>query len=861
MKLGSLLVAISLLVPHVTAIAVDKGARPAARPGGAAAGDPAVSVREHRVGNIRFGVSNWGFIGSQGSNERISCAHRYAYSLEYPKRSGVNYLYQGALWVGAVKGNDTLVSTGADGWYSVFEMFPPPASEGDFIERTTREVLRAEQNTTCPDVYFSYEAISEQDLIAVYTDTLTDAFWVFDDAFDGPHHPLGVSVTQRSYAWSYDYARDFVIVEWTIDNIGPDPLGDVRVGLFIDPDVGHPAMGEIFNDDICGYIGKVPSLVGLPGGDDMNMMWAADNDGDPMGASFQDGKSATGVLGVRLLKTTTNLGPVTFNWWSSSGNRAYDWGPNKRNSDVIYLSGNLGTPEGDKAKYAQMGNGEFDYDQIESALDHQADGWLPPLVDPTMQYDMAGGRDIYMLMSTGQLDLAPGDSVSVTAALVAGPGFHRDPQNFVSYFDGNAPRYFKERLEFSGLIRNARWAGWVYDNPGRDTDGNGYRGQYVAVDGDTLYYTGDGVPDFRGPDAPPSPQLYFHTSPGRIVVRWNGRDVEAARDAFTHVRDFEGYRVYMGSSMELHDFAFLAEREQIDFIRYDYDLIGERWSIGAHALTLDSLKARYDSLSLDQRGYPFHPDSFADTSLAAALWLTTVDPADPTALETHYYAFAPYGDNVQIDDAALYFAVSAGANVVRVIRKPYPFAAPDDTMWRDDGAPFLPYYEYEYAVDELYPGEPVYMAVTCYDFGDPPSGVAPTEGHIYDNYREVWPVAAGFATDSLPLVPGVYPNPYRVMDDYVGQGYERLDDWFPNPEYSRQMVFYNLPETCTVSIWTLDGDLVRELRHVKAPGNPQATFEVWDLINRNQDIITHGLYIYSVESRSGTYVGKLAILR
>jgi hypothetical protein len=33
------------------------------------------------------------------------------------------------------------------------------------------------------------------------------------------------------------------------------------------------------------------------------------------------------------------------------------------------------------------------------------------------------------------------------------------------------------------------------------------------------------------------------------------------------------------------------------------------------------------------------------------------------------------------------------------------------------------------------------------------------------------------------------------------------------------------------------------------------------LINRNNDVITHGLYIYSVDSRFGAHVGKLAIIR
>ena len=83
----------------------------------------------------------------------------------------------------------------------------------------------------------------------------------------------------------------------------------------------------------------------------------------------------------------------------------------------------------------------------------------------------------------------------------------------------------------------------------------------------------------------------------------------------------------------------------------------------------------------------------------------------------------------------------------------------------------------------------------------------------------------------------------------------------PEPERARRITFYNLPDTCTIRIWTLDGDLVRMLRHAETSGSADASFEIWNVITRNGQKVTTGLYIWAVESRFGTDVGKLAVIR
>jgi hypothetical protein len=63
----------------------------------------------------------------------------------------------------------------------------------------------------------------------------------------------------------------------------------------------------------------------------------------------------------------------------------------------------------------------------------------------------------------------------------------------------------------------------------------------------------------------------------------------------------------------------------------------------------------------------------------------------------------------------------------------------------------------------------------------------------------------------------VYPNPYRGDAGYRDLGFEgRLED--DRPDYRvREIHFANLPPKCTISIYSLDGDLIRELEHDMDP--------------------------------------------
>jgi len=93
----------------------------------------------------------------------------------------------------------------------------------------------------------------------------------------------------------------------------------------------------------------------------------------------------------------------------------------------------------------------------------------------------------------------------------------------------------------------------------------------------------------------------------------------------------------------------------------------------------------------------------------------------------------------------------------------------------------------------------------------------------------------------------VVPNPYLVRNR-----------WEPSADYSK-LQFTHLPEKCTIRIYTLAGDLVQTIEHDGTQSHSGT--EDWDLLNKDKQKVTSGIYIFHVESAVGEKVGKFAIVR
>ncbi len=486
--------------------------------------NPNVQNRVHRAGNLWINMTNWGFFGNYaiwGNDDKMEDPEypgTWAPQCEFPGGSRVQYLYQGSLWVGALVQEEGYeyprTSTGTDGWARprVNEFFPGEGAAGDIIERSTRPNYWNRLGVMVSDT----NAISEQDFIVTHTDTLREQFWVNNDPVDGPHFPLGIKIKRQSYAWSQNFARDFILIDYQVENIASNYLKNVYVGLYIDADVGSETEQPHWHeDDICGFqrYYYFERSNGEPDSVIINMAWIADNDGRPYEVQGGSDFTSPDVTGVRVVRAPNPRLKTSFNWWISNGNPDLDFGPGWQSYadssgygwTVIY-----GTPLGDVRKYQVMSNREFDYDQVyvdqpdyidshpQQFLDDDGNvieeqPWLTP--NATNPQDLANGFDTRYLLSWGPLGvfdhvdesgrriyrLNPGEKFNMTVAYVAAENFH-DFNNPQPEYETINPDLFS----FADLRYNAAWAARVYDNPMVDTDGDGWYGEDVG--NDLLYY-------------------------------------------------------------------------------------------------------------------------------------------------------------------------------------------------------------------------------------------------------------------------------------------------------------------------------------------------------------------------------------
>ncbi|HTK82095.1 MAG TPA: hypothetical protein VL633_07365 [Bacteroidota bacterium] len=101
-----------------------------------------------------------------------------------------------------------------------------------------------------PHVDEDYGAVSDNDLYLSVTDTAT--------SFSEPGHiPMGIKVSQKSYAWRGAFADGILPLYYDFINIGKYTIKDVYVSFFADMDVG-PVNAPSFNSD--DYACYIPDL-------------------------------------------------------------------------------------------------------------------------------------------------------------------------------------------------------------------------------------------------------------------------------------------------------------------------------------------------------------------------------------------------------------------------------------------------------------------------------------------------------------------------------------------------------------------------------------------------------------------------
>ncbi len=821
-------------------------------------------VVPHTTGKLHNSLNNYGqFTDAMYTpNYHDEMTGKYFLGTRYPSQSNHSYTMYGELWIGAIAGRDTLVSTSYGTYYNA-EFTPLPCPQGGFRKRSIEKMSR----------YYSKEAHAEQEYEAVFTDAVEitgDEYWLSEPDYieQRPHKPIGLQITQKSYSWSYDYCDDFIIVEYNIKNISQDYLRNAYIGLRGSPYISNIRSSPYLpydggGDEFVGMLNTAPSAYPCTGFlDTLDLLYTVDNDAYPNESGNYSIQSPRGACGIIILRAPGDSIKPNFNWWVSNwADLSRDWGPRKRGTHgnpFRDMNGYFGTPLGDRNLYYTMSNGEFDYDQITAYVDHSAEGYLPP---PSLAFEVARGDYVDFLISLGPYDLIPGSSLPLAFAVVCGNNVHKEENDFNKYCRPRDPYEFYHKLDFSELTRNAVWASWVYDNPGYDTDGDGYLGKsrvccldsillengtYECTKNREIYYCGDGVTDIRGAAPPPAPEIRLaggadNYMAGYFKIRWNGLYSETTLDPFSSEYDFEGYRVYYSLSPSEDEFVVTTSFDKEDYIRWEWDNDYGDWVNDASPLSIDSLRILY--------GGEFDPFDFTRESPLNF-------PADDGNISSFYFQPQDWNESNLLDTNAIHKVYPT---------QPYPSALNLDTArlyypeeLTEEGN--LKYFEYEYTLRNLLRSQMYYVSVTAFDYGAPGLGLQALETDPTVNMVNAYAQSTAREVESNLDRIIVYPNPYRIDGNYRADGFEGRGR--PDlPDFRvRALHFINLPHRCTIRIFTIDGDLVRTIEHDYPIDDPNAAHDSWDLITRNTQAPVSGIYYYSVESEYGNEVGKFVLI-
>jgi hypothetical protein len=436
------------------------------------------------AGNVGMTITNFGTYG-----------HGFALwpsqpSAEYPLGSGIEHIFDGGLWIGAFLANDSLgsgrvgplVTTGAVDASSV-------SARGGGFEYTNAPGSVVEERSSLLDSrYYSPNAVSHQDFIMDYTDTNTT---LSNGEAIEDHKPLGVTIHQESYVWNYPFADFFVIMNYTIKNVGTKYLDSVYVGLWTDAVVRNtkitsPRGSSFFNKGGDGY------------SDSMKIAYEFDATGD---IGYTDSYIGAQFLGSTpspqgyILNETDTIPPVGYVSWQY------------KNTD----NPSFFAPQNDIDRYKKM-TGFFDL----GGSKRYGRG-----VNPA---ELKTPSNRSMLITNGAFkSIAPGDSVNVVFAFVFAKKSGTDP----------AANDTEEQKK--NLYSNAEWALRAYY--GEDKNRNGVLDAGEDLDGDGK------ITRYILPSPPVSPVVKVIPESNKATIYWNNRS-EASVDPISAKKDFEGYRIY-----------------------------------------------------------------------------------------------------------------------------------------------------------------------------------------------------------------------------------------------------------------------------------------------------------------------------
>jgi hypothetical protein len=631
------------------------------------------------------------------------------------------------------------------------------------------------------------------------------------------HEPLGIQVRQETFQWGEDEYQDFIGARYTIENVGNRYLTSVYVGLYADLDAGPREYGSYHMDDQVGfYRGDWCASIGsseIPIG--IHVAYVYDSDGD-------NGRTPS-YFGIALLGHITD--------------------PNMANGLPHYPSTMFRSFRTFKglAPFINGGDATNDYERYEVLSSGQTDP------------DTETAADYRILLSCGPFYyLSPGGSIFVDFAFVAGDDLgdmldhaataqkawegtwydlDKDPETGVNgreslryglldKFDPNECDDVEEQLHIAR--GDSIWA-----NNDCSTERRRYSGPttcYRKTDADiTTYATGMNGQEHQllwvTGAAPATPNMRLVSRNGAVEVYWDNLSEKVA-DQISMKYDFEGYQVWRAD--DWHRPAGTTE------------MTGPRHELWSLLDTGDLLNG-----VAPDRGFEY-PESEGG-------WIYT-----------------PLKDLKDREELLTGFELSVIRFPLDTLPCP-PGLTPEICDTLESIARWKLGYQggkryYRYVDEEAKNGLPYFYAVTSYDHTylrgvpyEPGRYNSPSSNFLFTTARSDAQSSDSYTSKEVYVV----PNP--VTDS-------AMEPWRLEPNNTDvtglKCEFRNLPECrCTIRIYTVATDLVQVLYHDGSGGNGTAE---WNLVSRNGQDVTSGVYIFGVEPDSNKFpktIGKFVIIR
>ncbi|MCP4572741.1 MAG: T9SS type A sorting domain-containing protein [bacterium] len=846
------------------------------------------------VGTLRVNITNHGLIGSQFTDYQPFSS---APSAQWPGGSGDEYLYGAGLWIGARVAGEPSVTTGQP----QRELRPAEDIAATIYEAQRGRVLRPTYSDRItgrrlPEVHHDddgdgawdedglngvdddgdgsidedFGQLGDQMMVATMHDNTPLVLEIYPD-----HEPLGLTVVQRSTAWADPDFDDFVGLDFEIHNNSHHVIEDLYLGFYADCDIQRREEAHTDPDDLAGFYD------GVARGPDgryhrIQVAWMRDGAAeDPL----------PGVIGVMLLDHTTD-----FSGWRAPPGLGVT-GFQSFTMNESYLQG--GEPLSDADRYHALSQARFDRDTHANE-----------------------GEDYKILISTGPFKyLRSGGVLRYRIALVMGDGLDGMLRNALqasiaqrgawfdadqNYFTGLRGRETKVCFGDLPPLYGVRPLGTYYADHADErctgpgpfmtetiehddkvfTDTDGRRCIYVNADNCEACFQSRGE-ECEPPDLPAgaSPQVASETvaksgfggrehraawlltgalpplppamrvvpRDGRVEIYWDDRS-EYDLDPMARVYDFESYRVWRVTDWTrpagvderqippASMWDLIVERDLVNTIPAGIGPAAHETQLGRNTGLTD---IRYRPICLD--------DPFFAGVKAVMKTVVAADPAgDLVRLPSlrrfdgrprpGYEELLPWEEHMAVLDT--FFATTS---------------RPADTANGVVGKHGTRYYRY---VDrDLHNNFATYYAVTAMDHALVlshrqwvPAGygveAAPGQNFVLTRPRQAAQTATERASGANIFV---YPNP--VTREALAE-FDLQETTWSNPT-GAQIVWANLPAARnTIRIYTASGDLVQTLKHDGTLGDGCAS---WNLVSRNRQEISSGIYLYVVQSEDSRF--------